>query len=143
MAILHFLSRKNPILSVDKCYPKDASDELFGFVLDADGMGQLDMAIFWWLPVQPFMVHLLNPASCTALHGSEWNLLGGIEVVGIFHTHLGSFSCVSVYHKEGPKNGNPIIKICRPQFLIFLLYGKRPVDCDPKLEHRSTMPAWL
>jgi len=53
MAILHFLSRKNPILSVDKCYPKDASDELFGFVLDADGMGQLDMAIFWWVPVQP------------------------------------------------------------------------------------------
>ena len=76
------------------------------------------------------MVHLLNPASCTALHSSEWNLLGGIEVVGIFHTHLGSFSCVSVYHKEGPKNGNTINKICRPQVLIFLLYGKRPVDCD-------------
>lgn len=85
-------------------------------------MGQLDMAIFWWLPVQPFMVHLLNPASCTAWHGSEWNLLGGIEVVGIFHTHLGSstvvYQCIT---KRDPKMGTPSTastKSADPKFLF-------------------------
>jgi hypothetical protein len=116
MAILHFLSRKNPILSVDKCYKKDASDELFGFVLDADGMGQ-DMAIFWWFLSSRISVGISWYSSwCICwIPQAVWE---GLKLLGSstpIWDLLVVYQCIT---KRDPKMGTPSTKSADPKFLF-------------------------